>query len=82
MGWSGKKFRKSKLESGDIVEEDHDGQKGFASVLLPRGRLRLVHSDCFPLFWLSPDFIQMTVERTRVGLSQGDSISSWFRDWP
>lgn len=26
MGWSGEEFRKSKLESGDIVEEDHDGQ--------------------------------------------------------
>lgn len=37
MGWSGEEFRKSKLESGNIVEEDHDGQsaetKGKALLL-------------------------------------------------
>lgn len=39
--------------------ECRDQGTGFASVVLPRERLGLVHSDHSPPFWLSPDFVQM-----------------------
>lgn len=73
---------RSKLESGNSVEEDHDSQspeiRGKALLLLPREEARPVAQLPSLASRLSPDFIQVTVERTMIGPSQEDSISSWF----